>query len=246
MPFAPDLAKLTVQLSRDTYRSRERARTDTAALGLADFHWFTGRSTQAFAAADAALLYVAFRGTEANPIDWTQNAKFNPMVGELEGRVHSGFHSGVAEVWDSLLVVVAAAGKPVVLTGHSLGGALATLAAARLHEAGHPVVAVYTFGQPRVGHGDFSSGYEGRLAEVTYRLINHIDLVTRVPLLLQRYRHVGLRVYFDADGTAHVGASILKIVGEDVKFRLAHWGRIQAAGLAPHGIAAYVNLVEAL
>lgn len=246
MPFDIALAKLTVKLSRDAYRSRERAQGDTAARGLADFEWFTGRSTQAFSVTDAEHLYVAFRGTEANPIDWTQNARFNPMVGELGGRVHSGFNRGVGEVWADLLAVITATGKPVVFTGHSLGGALATLAAARLNEAGHPVAAVYTFGQPRVGVGDFAFEYGGRLADVTYRIINHIDLVTRVPLLLQRYRHIGQRVYFDADGKAVIGAGALRIAMDDVRYRLAHWGRIQAVGLAPHEMANYVNLLDAV
>lgn len=247
MPFDTGLAHLTVKLSRYAYRNKQQAEGDTTALGLARFHWFTKKSTQAFTATNADHLYVAFRGTEAtNPIDWIKNAEFKPLVGELGGKVHSGFNSGVEEVWGELLAVIAAAGKPVILTGHSLGGALATLAAARVHEAGHPVAGVYTYGQPRVGHGDFRSAFESRLGDVTYRHINHIDLVTRVPLLLQRYRHIGQRVYFDGAGAAHIGASPWKIALDDVKYRLAHFGRIQAAGLSPHEMSAYVNLVETL
>ena len=90
----------------------------------------------------------------------------------------------------------------VVFTGHSLGGALAAFRADR---AGHPVAAIYTYGQPRVGHRDFSRAYSERLEDRTYRAINHVDLVTRVPLLLQGYRHVGSRIYFDRGGTAHLG-----------------------------------------
>ena len=247
MPFETELARLTVKLSRIAYRSRGQAEQDSAALGLVAFHWFTDESTQAFTAIDTDHIYAAFRGTEAKPIDWIKNSKFEPMVGELGGKVHSGFHSGVDEVWGNLLAVVDATAKPVVVTGHSLGGALATLAAARFQEAGHPVAAVYTYGQPRVGHSDFRSPYESRLGEVTHRSINHIDLVTRVPLLLQKYRHIGQRIYFDAAGAVHVGASPWKIAMEDIKYRLAHFGRIQeAAGLSPHEMDAYVDLVEGL
>ncbi len=246
MPFDKGLAQLTVKLSRHAYRSKQRAEGETAALDLTGFHWFTNESTQAFSATDADHLYVAFRGTEAHPIDWIKNAQFKPVVGELGGEVHSGFHSGVDEVWEDVLAVVEDTGKPVVLTGHSLGGALATLVAARVHEAGNAVAGVYTYGQPRVGHGDFRSPYESRLGDVTYRFINHIDLVTRVPLLLQGYRHIGKRIYFDGAGAAHVGASAWRIALDDVKYRLAQFGRIQAAGLSPHEMSAYVNLVERL
>ncbi len=248
MPFDTELARLTVNLSRIAYRSRGQAEQDSAALGLGDFHWLTDdESTEAFTATDADHIYAAFRGTQAKPIDWIKNSKFEPMVGELGGKVHSGFHSGVGEVWDDLLAVITAAAKPVVATGHSLGGALATLAAARLHEAGHPAAAVYTYGQPRVGLSDFRDPYESRLGHVTYRAINHIDIVTRVPLLLQKYRHVGQRIYFDAGGSVHIGASPWRIAMEDIKYRLAHLGRIkEAAGLTPHEMDVYVDLVEGI
>ena len=243
MSFEVGIARLTVELARSAYRSAERAESDAAALGLTDFAWYTADSTQAFSASDADCGYLAFRGTEANPVDWTQNARFKPIVGELGGKVHSGFRSGVDEVWDGVLADVATLGKPMVLTGHSLGGALATLAASRLHEAGHPIAAVYTYGQPRTGLTDFRSAFEARLDDVTYRFINHIDLVTRVPLLSQGYRHIGQRVYFDGAGRAHVNAGAWRIAYDDLKYRLAHFGRIEAAGLAQHERRTYAELV---
>lgn len=246
MPLDTDVARLTVRLSRSAYRSRDRAQGDAATLGLGEFHWFSDESTQAFSATDATRLYLAFRGTEANPIDWIQNAQFSPVVGELGGKVHSGFTAGVDEVWDEVSAVVDGAQRIVVVTGHSLGGALATLAAARLEDGGHTVAGVYTYGQPRVGHGDFRSRFESRLGDVAYRFINHIDLVTRVPLLLQGYRHIGQRVYFDGGGIAHIGAGALRIAVEDIRYRLAHFGRIQAAGLSPHEMNAYADLVDDL
>jgi triacylglycerol lipase len=246
MPFDAELARSTVALSRYVYRSEARAREGTEALGLTGFRFFAHAPNEALAANDDDHLYLAFRGTDSEVIDWVQNAEFSPIRGELSGRVHSGFHRGLGDLWPDIAPVVAAAAKPVIATGHSLGGALATLAAARLHESGHPVAGIYTYGQPRTGLRDFRDVYADRLDELTYRFINHIDLVTRVPLLVQGYRHVGQRVYFDAGGTPHVGAGAWRIAYEDLKFRLAHFGRIQAAGLSPHEISAYVDLIEGL
>ena len=195
MSFEVGIARLTVELARSAYRSAERAESDAAALGLTDFAWYTADSTQAFSASDADCGYLAFRGTEANPVDWTQNARFKPIVGELGGKVHSGFRSGVDEVWDGVLADVATLGKLMVLTGHSLGGALATLAASRLHEAGHPIAAVYTYGQPRTGLTDFRSAFEARLDDVTYRFTNHIgsgDPCTAALPGIPAYRAAGL------------------------------------------------------
>jgi hypothetical protein len=239
VPFDRRLATLTVELSAAAYLDRLGAQAATEALGLTGFQWFSAQSTQAFTASDADHLYVAFRGTEANPIDWSRNAQFKPTASEF-GRIHSGFGSGVEEVWQGVLDAIAEAGRPVVFTGHSLGGALAALAAFRADRAGHPVAAIYTYGQPRVGHRDFSRAYSERLEDRTFRAINHVDLVTRVPLLLQGYRHVGSRVYFDRGGAAHMGTSAWRVALDDVTFRLTHWGRIkEIAALPLHDMDAY-------
>jgi len=246
MPFDNQLARISVGLSAAAYRSREQARIEAEALGLTEFRWFTAESTQAFSTAGDDSLFVAFRGTEANPIDWSRNARFNPIAGDF-GRIHSGFVAGLDEVWPGVLEVIAAAGKPAVFTGHSLGGALALVAAVRAEGAGHPVAAVYTYGQPRVGLGDFSSLFMGRLGDRTYRAINHVDLVTRVPLLLQGYRHVGERVYFDRDGGVHQGASAWRIILDDIKHRLTHWGRIKDTFALPlHDMTAYQERIGRL
>src|SRR5262249_54451343 len=87
--------------------------------------------------------------------------------------------------------------KPVWLTGHSLGAALATLAAARW-AAGHRVQGLYTFGSPRVGNAAFAATVPGPC----YRFVNNNDVVTRLPPpgLFAGYRHVGVLKYIRTDG----------------------------------------------
>jgi pimeloyl-ACP methyl ester carboxylesterase len=62
-------------------------------------------------------------------------------------------------------------------TGHSLGGALATLAADRHGDS----AAVYTFGSPLVGDDAFAAGFNNRHEGRSFRYVNGDDLVTRVP-----------------------------------------------------------------
>src|SRR5262249_58747833 len=65
----------------------------------------------------------------------------------------------------------------VFFTGHSLGAALATLAAHRYpHTAG-----VYTFGSPRVGNHAFVASFNARMAQRSFRYVNDHDIVAQVP-----------------------------------------------------------------
>jgi len=246
MRFDHNMARLTLELSAIAYRDEGPARGDVLGLGLTDFAFFDGTSTQAVYGRDQDHQFLAFRGTEANPLDWVKDAQFAPRPGVFGTDVHYGFKTALDEVWDPVTASLSTSGLPLVATGHSLGAALAALAAARFSEAGGQVAAVYNYGQPRVGHSPFRSAYDERLLDVTFRVVNHIDLVTRVPLLVQGYRHVGRRMYFDEHGRLHEDASALKIATDDVSFRLRHWGRIKAAGLDPHMMNPYRERFAAL
>lgn len=238
--LAWELAKIAYQLDAAIV---ER---DVAALGLGGVRPYDmGGSTQAFGCSDGERFFVAFRGTEAQPVDWITDGRFGPISGPLGGRVHSGFALALNEVWDDLAGTVPS-GKTVWFTGHSLGAALAMLAAARHVEAGGAVAGVYTFGQPRTGLADFAATYGARLGDVTFRFVNHIDLVTRVPLLVQGFRHAGRRMYWDRSGDFHEDASWWQVAKEDLLYRITHFGRIQSVGLAPHFAPAYSERVRAL
>ena len=80
-----------------------------------------------------------------------------------------------------------AEGLPIFVTGHSLGGALATLGAAYL--SGWGLAACYTFGAPRVGNKEFSSSLQTPI----YRVVNPLDTVPHIPTPLRGYRHAGVR-----------------------------------------------------
>ena len=246
MPFDPSVAKLTVELSRLAYRDGPAAQQAVAALGLNEFRFFSGSSTQAFTAADQDRRVLAFRGTEAtNPIDWSRDAQFRPRAAAL-GRVHSGFDGALSEVWTDILDEIATDTRQLTVTGHSLGGGLAIIAAARLSDAGTPAASVYVYGCPRTGLSDFRDAYDAKLPDATFRIINHIDLVTRVPFLAQGYRAPGRRMYFDESHTFHPDAGAWQIAKDDIKYRLRHLGRIQSLGLTTHEIGAYRRRVDSL
>ncbi len=244
MPFDIDVARMMLELSRVAYLGEPAARDGITTLALRDPFFFSMGGTQATTCGDDTRLFVAFRGTEADPRDWITDARFGPRSGELGGTVHSGFHEALDLVWPNVGEALAGAGeRQVWLAGHSLGAALAILAAARVVEAGGTVAGVYTFGQPRIGKSDFREAYHAKLKDVTFRVVNHIDLVTRVPLLVQGYRHVGRMVYFDHNQKMSVDASAWRVAIDDLRYRFAHLGRIESAGLTPHYIDGYKALL---
>ncbi|XP_060567185.1 lipase ZK262.3-like [Ruditapes philippinarum] len=71
----------------------------------------------------------------------------------------------------------------IVVTGHSLGGALATLAASTFayqHVIPLRNMSIYTFGQPRVGDKNFAFNYD-RLINNSWRVVHNRDIVSHLP-----------------------------------------------------------------
>ncbi len=124
-------------------------------------------------------------------------------------RVHNGFLTAFKSVANGLQMACSGA-REVNFAGHSLGGALAMLAAfwfqdMRLAEVGY----VHTFGQPRAGNGPFARAYDSLLGDRTVRLVNEDDPIPRIPWLLGTYRHAGHEIYLRENGEVVVDRSPL-------------------------------------
>lgn len=142
---------------------------------------------------DQAVI-LAFAGTD--PGIW-QNLVSDVTPVSLDGSdIHDGFRIAAAAAQPQVDQAVGLCRQPgnpsLFVTGHSLGAAIAALAALSASAQGVPPRAVYTFGMPRVGGTGFAASY-GELSNVTYRLVHGLDLVARVPTprLLRGFHHVG-------------------------------------------------------
>ncbi len=161
--------------------------------------------TAGYVVSNEDLVAVAFRGTE-NELDWKTNFRFQFVVLKGGVQVHAGFFRAYRGIREDLFKVIAGLmqnkPRPVYLTGHSLGGALAMMATAELsnHEDDKlrdSIAACYTFGSPKVGNRSFDQFVKVPL----YRVTNGIDLVPAVPLWFG-YRQVGDTRYFGRLGVA--------------------------------------------
>ncbi|MDB5387863.1 MAG: lipase family protein [Planctomycetaceae bacterium] len=116
-------------------------------------------------------------------IDWAQNFKALRRPSALvPGEVHDGFLNQLLLIWDQIVAALNAVGKnkPLFITGHSQGGAIAAIATKALELKMIDVRATYTFAAPRAGDGTFRDSVQTPV----YRLEFGDDIVPHVPLQL--------------------------------------------------------------
>jgi len=159
-------------------------------------------SAQAALVEHEDYLCMAFRGTN-ELADWLDNINaFSTKV--LFGEFHRGFWLSVEDVWepinDRFRELQAQRKRPLFITGHSLGGAMATIAAAKFIHEDKPFSGVYTFGQPRVMDRETARIFNSECKSRYFRFHNNNDIVTRVPARLMGYSHIGSYVYISQDG----------------------------------------------
>ncbi|PSN09956.1 lipase [filamentous cyanobacterium CCP5] len=160
--------------------------------------------TQAALVLDPAKgdLYVVFRGSNQT-LDWINNFQFRQQIypygdGTSDVKFHLGFMAAYFAVRSAVLAASEAVEvRRIIATGHSLGGALATIAALDIQynitsrkQAG---IAAYTYGAPRVGNQAMVESYNRRVPD-SHRFVYGWDVVTRVPRLWQGYTHVDQEV----------------------------------------------------
>ena len=152
---------------------------------------------------------IVFRGS-SSLMDWIVDLNFIPAYRPL---IHMGFgfswHTVRYEIfdwlddyWDDY--------DDISFYGHSLGGGIAQVAALSLAEKCH-LKEVITFGAPRACFGKTATKYnqqqifnsDNTLSDITFRVVNHADLVTRIPPRFIGYRHVGHVIFIDEQGVLH-------------------------------------------
>lgn len=207
--------------------------------------------TAGFVVAGDDIIAVVFRGTE-DELDWKSNVRAAWVVLQGGVRVHTGFFQAYWPIRDKLFATVErllkAKPRPVYVTGHSLGGALATMATAELanhqeRELRDSIAACYTFGSPRVGDRSFDQYVKVPL----YRVTNGVDVVPAVPFAVLGYRHVGDTRYFAKVGSApsRRSPSALAKFWRTLGGLIALFRTLQIRNIADHNIATYIEKLSA-
>ena len=155
---------------------------------------------------------VVFRGTVASSIkDWILNLNVSKVQNYekcsacgVEGGFLHGWRSLEPSILSNLKTLGFGPGSTLHVTGHSLGAAMATLAALELKGKGYRVATQYTFGQPRVGNAAFANLFQSTLgAAGQFRVTHYHDPVPHVPLVKMDFYHTTTEVWYNEANTQY-------------------------------------------
>lgn len=204
-------------LSKEVYRDFSQLKFSEFPDCVLELIDQTKTDTQCALIPSEKTVYIAFRGSEKE-MDWDTNFDFSQEVVEFKKAViqeqivadreqiypyaegsqskatmHRGFATAYLSVRDDIHKYLSNRDiASVTVTGHSLGGALATLCAVDIQynfSEKLNSIDVYTFGAPRVGNSGFQESFNRRVPN-SYRFVYGMDIVPALPRVWQGYRHV--------------------------------------------------------
>lgn len=151
---------------------------------------------------------MSFAGSGSTIRNWLANFSFVQIAYTIAGCTACTVHSGFAKGWEERRTVIlkavadALSAHPsykVVVSGHSIGGAVGTLAVAELRSMGINAD-VYSYGSPRVGNAAFAAFVTAQNGG-SHRLAHENDPVPQIPPTWIGYQHTSPE-YWLTNGTA--------------------------------------------
>lgn len=164
---------------------------------------------------------VAYHGTQGSlsDVDWQTNlygGGFKKVANPYgEGSFHAGFYNRFQQSQEAMKDVfndmverhnLSKDGLEVLVTGHSLGGALASVSAYAVQKdiAPEAKVRAVTFSAPRAFDQKAAEDFENSLGARAVRIYNDGDIVPMVALGAQGYKHVGQKVATEGHGYLNI------------------------------------------
>jgi len=179
-----EIAATLALLSKTAYEKDDELMGFVASgMGFRSCHSFNVANSAAHVLVGDNVVVVAFRGTEFTSIaDWKTDAYIRFFEDPDLGNLHTGFHKAYEDVRNEVENVLRGSeGKAVWVTGHSLGGAMAVICAARIQQQGLGSPSIITFGQPRVGDKTVAKWLDRKFPNSYQRFVNDNDIVARLP-----------------------------------------------------------------
>lgn len=223
LPLAVEAARLAYIQAETSSQEEQRLHAVMAKVGFTSVDFFSdpvlgGYAFGAYRPVDDLAL-VAFRGTQVNDMrDLCTNLTFKLSPWSAGGQVHTGFAQSAQALFppiQSWLNSTARLCQTLVLCGHSLGAALATLIASLLPAPLQLIV----LGSPRIGDQSFVDSLAG---VNVLRLVNCCDLIPRIPPEYLAYRHLGQAHYITRQGHIEIAPSERAVIVDQNLGRISH------------------------
>ncbi|KAI8899934.1 Alpha/Beta hydrolase protein [Globomyces pollinis-pini] len=156
-------------------------------------------------------IVVAFRGTR-NLNNWIRDLRWaKPDCPFPDAPEDAKIHLGFLQTWEELKpqvienlmnLTMKYPKSHLLITGHSLGGAISTLAAVDLYSSYADLNVldwtVFTIGEPRVGNPEFAQWFSS-FPFISFRVINQIDITPHLPPKWSGFLHSGREVWIEND-----------------------------------------------
>lgn len=229
------------KVSEATYDNPDKAKIKFKALGYDIVKYFENDGAEAYIIKNSEEFVLSFRGTQVTQMsDIVADLKAGKTISDSGGKVHIGFNDEVNKLWSDIMSNIfehIPVDKNFHITGHSLGAAMATIAASRLQEK---ITTLVTFGSPRVGTKEFVESIQVD----HYRVQNNNDDVVKVPPYLLGYRHHGENVYLNYQGEIRK-KGIWGRVQDMILSRLLGWKfKKHFKGITDHLMDNYISKLE--
>lgn len=255
--FNLDTAKLLIDFAIKGYKDEGELNLEENGFQLIKFIDNKESDTQGFVAKDENRIIIAFRGTSSLHDAWTDiqisklifpSLNFFRRIFSIrsifKAKAHQGFFNSYISVRDELLKIIddqlIEKDYHIYLTGHSLGGALATLAALDLQVKTKAKITNYTFGSPKVGNKRFVRYYNKKVKD-TYRVVNDEDPVPSIPGF--SFKHVKNSALIDDRTTIRVNPGIIERMEKGLE---GLWNTISMQAVKEHSSNNYKLLLDGI
>jgi len=222
------------------YEDGKEAKPKYKELGYSYHKFIENDGAQCHVVWNKEELTICFRGTE--PSEFSDiKADLNALPDRAQngsGFVHNGFQEEVNKIWDEIVKLLDQHKKErkVFITGHSLGGAMATIAASRILPD-----AFYTYGSPRAGTRKFVKSFSHI---PHYRHVNNNDIVPKVPFAILGYKHHSPSRYINYYGNIR-SLTYWQRLKDQWRGRVTAWKKgVPFDGAYDHGMDHYCKYTE--
>ena len=263
LAVAADIAYFSAGEGKQKYRDELGLEAELISVG----------NTQAWVGLNDSHIIVAFRGTEAPTRieglkDWLLTNAMNLLIvpqgclgtdlaaAGVGARFHQGFADAIGAIWEPVSASVEAemkkAERPLWITGHSLGGALALFAAWLFTRKMINVHQIYTFGAPMIGNQTaidaFNREFQGKL----FRYVNSHDPVPKLPMysfVANEFVHCNEERMLVSAGAENTAESAIQSMAQGAVDKILSamlidnlWNSVQG-GITAHGMDNYRTLL---